>query len=91
MLVYMYLQKVPSHEKCGILGCHWLSKEWNPSRQLVCDSDESYFMSFRIRVFISMSFNLSYSFVPGIDNLLLVFMLTVLNYITKYIWLWLLI
>ena len=91
MHVYMYLQKVPSHEKCNILGCHWLSREWNPSKQLVCDSDESCFMSFRIRVFISMSFNLSYAFVPGIDNLLLVFMLTVLHHITKYIWLCLLI
>ena len=66
MHVYMYLQKVPSHEKCNILGCHWLSREWNPSRQLVCDSDESCFMSFRIHVFISMSFNLSYAFVPSL-------------------------
>ena len=42
-------------------------------------------MSFRIRVFISMSYNLSCAFVPGIDNLLLVFMFTVLHYITKYL------
>ena len=32
---FLYLQKVPSHEKHIILGCHWFNVEWNPSRELI--------------------------------------------------------
>lgn len=37
-----HLQKVPNQEKQTILGCQWFRVEWNPSRQLVWASAESF-------------------------------------------------
>ena len=62
-----YLQYVPSQEKQIILGCHWLSVEWNPSNELVCASGESFFTLFNKDFFVMMPCNLSWALVPTKD------------------------
>lgn len=60
-----YLQKDPNHEKPIIFGCQWFSVVWNPSKQLVWASGESFFISLRRSLAVSILVSLSYAAVPG--------------------------